>query len=164
MPKSRLRREGVGFEVFEIHEFQGRNVAGLEDHFRGASCLQCFLPALDAETPTVSVFETGEQVIWAWSAKVVSSGFGEGEKIGSDYGADGMQSPVFGARSTVAIAIKAGEWGGAAALQIGAKNVGAHENRGVFWKGVRTLPKIYVCHITGLRVAVTLSASAEHDG
>ncbi len=110
-------------------------MARLENHFRGASCLQCFLPAFDAKAPTVSVFETGKQVIGAWSAEVVSSGFGEGEKIAGDYGADGMQSTVFGARSTIAVAIKAGEWGGAAALQIGAKDVGAHENRGVFWEG-----------------------------
>ena len=122
-------------EVFEIHEFQGRNVAGLEDHFRGASGFQRFFPAFDAKTPTVSIFKTGKKVIWAWSPEVISPRFREGEEIGGDYSADRMQSAVFGARSTEAVAIKAGKWGGAAALQSGAKNVGAHENRGVNGEG-----------------------------
>ena len=101
-------------------------MARFENHRWRASCVQSFFPAFDAETPAVPVFEAGKSVFRAWRTEVVALGLGEGEKISGDKGADGMEAAILCACSAVAVAVKASEWSGAAALEWAAQDVCAH--------------------------------------
>lgn len=102
-------------------------MARFQNHLRRTSCVQSFFPAFDAQTPAVSVFEAGKPVFRAWGAEVVALGLGEGEKISGDKGADGMEAAILCAGPAEAVAVKASEGVGAAALEWAAENVCAHD-------------------------------------
>ena len=102
-------------------------MARFENHRWCAACVQSFFPAFDAQTPAVSVFEAGKPVFRARRAEVVALGLGEGEKISGDKGADGMEAAILCAGPAEAVAVKASEGVGAAALEWATENVCAHD-------------------------------------
>ena len=67
----------VCFQVGEVHELQGRNMAGLQHNGGRAARFQRFLPAFDAQAPFVAGAESGEFVLGARGAQVVSASFGK---------------------------------------------------------------------------------------
>lgn len=117
--------------MFEVHEFEGGGVGGLEDHGRGATGFESLDPAGDAEAPAVAGLEAGEIVFRGGGGQVVPVVTGELEERAGDHGADHVETVIAGAGMAIAIAVEAGEGFGAAGLEWRAEHVGRHRGRSV---------------------------------
>ena len=118
---------GVGAKVFEGDEFEGVDVGGFEYDWGGEVGFEGFGPTRDAEAPVVAGFEAWEVVFGDGGGEVVAAAAGELEEFGGHDGADGVEACVIGAGAAVAVAVEAGEWGGAAGLEGGSEDVGGHD-------------------------------------
>ena len=117
---------GVGLEVFEGDEFEGVDVGGFEDDWGCEVGFEGFGPTRDAEAPVVAGFEAGEVVFGDGGGEVVAAAAGEEEEFFGHNGADGVEAFVIRAGAAVAVAVEAGERGGAAGLEGSSEDVGGH--------------------------------------
>jgi hypothetical protein len=119
----------VRSKFLEVHEFERGLMRGLEDHRRGATCIERLLPSGDTEAPFVARLETLKAKLGHRRAEVIAGCFRELEKLLSHQRADGMQPAILCTRATVAIAKESGERIAAAALEVCSKDVGGHEQK-----------------------------------
>jgi hypothetical protein len=82
-------------------------VGSAQDDARGFSGLEGFLPTPRTQAPAISRFETGKAKIRHRRGKIITTGFGEREKLSRGEDADGVTAHVFGTRIAAAIAIEA---------------------------------------------------------
>lgn len=104
-------------------------MTGFEDYGRRASRLERMLPTLDTNAPTIARLEPRKVILRLWSNQIVARGDAESEEILRHDGAHGVETEVSRARTTIAVAIKAGHRIGAAALKITTEDVGRHVKR-----------------------------------
>jgi hypothetical protein len=116
----------VFFEDGAGDVLEGGFVGGLEDDLGGEAVFPGFFPSGGAEAPLVAGVEAGETVIGHGGGEVVAVGFGEGEEVFGDAGADGVAAGVFGAGGTGAVAVETGEGVDGAGLEFGAEDVFVH--------------------------------------
>ena len=89
--------------------------------------IQCAFPARDADTPFIARLQPGEPPFRAGRDQIVSVEHGEIEKFLCDFYANRVQSNVFRAGATKAVAIKTGDRIATATFQFASKNVRGHE-------------------------------------
>src|SRR5260370_39310163 len=68
-----------------------------------------FLPARRAQTPAIAGFEAGEAGGWDRGRQIVAGGLREGEELGVDPGAHGMDAEILGPSLAAAGAVEAGQ-------------------------------------------------------
>lgn len=116
-------------KVFQRDKLKRADVSGGEADLRSDAGFEGLRPTLDAEAPGIAGFETGEIVFGPWGREVIAARATEGQEFCGDDSADSVQAGVFGSGPAVAVAIEAGERGGATALQGGAEDVGWHSKK-----------------------------------
>ena len=116
----------VGFQRFQIHELQNRDMACLQHHRTGVACFERLCPAPHTNTTAVAGRQTGEIIFRTRRDEVVALQLQKVEKWLRNLAADCMQPVILRSRAAKTIAIKAVHWRKAAALQWLAKNVAGH--------------------------------------
>jgi len=98
----------VGFQRFQIHEFQDGNVAGFQHYGTGVTRFKRLRPAPHANAPAVAGRQTGEIVFGARGDKVVALQRQILEKWLGDLATHGMQPAILRPSAAKAVAIKPG--------------------------------------------------------
>jgi len=106
----------VGFERFQVHEFQHREVAGFQHHGARVAGFERLRPTPHADAPAVAGRQAGEIVFGARRDEVVAAKRQKFQKRLRDLAADGVQPPIFRAGTAIAIAVKPGDGRVAATL------------------------------------------------
>lgn len=117
---------GVGHEVVAIHKFECGCMTGRQHNVRCDSGLQCFLPPLHAQTPSVPRFESRKAIFAAGGSEVISAFPRKRKELIGHHGADGVQTDIAGAGFTISVPIKSGHWRSAAAFERSAQYIGWH--------------------------------------
>jgi len=85
-----------------------------------------FFPAFDADAPVIAWLQAGEAVFGAWGDQVIADRRLMPQELIAELDANRMLAQIIRTCIAFAVAIKAGEWIGAASLQSCAQNVLYH--------------------------------------
>ena len=98
----------VGFQRFQVHEFQHRDVARFQHDGARVAGFKRLRPASHADAPAVVGRQTGEIVFRARREEVVALQRQIFEKRLGDLAADRMQPAIFRPGAAITVAVKSG--------------------------------------------------------
>jgi hypothetical protein len=119
----------IRFEVLQVHELKHGGMRRFKIDGCGATALKSGFPTRDANTPTISRFQSGKTPFGHWCHEIVPVEDRKIEEFLSYFHANGMQADVLGARAAITIAIKPGHRIAATATQLGAEDIRWHGDR-----------------------------------
>ena len=99
----------VGFQRFQIHEFQHGDMAGFQHDGTGVTGFGRLRPAPHADAPAVAGRQAGEIIFGARRDEVVALKRQKFKKGLGDLAADGVQPAILRSGAAIAIAIKPGD-------------------------------------------------------
>ena len=117
----------MGFEFLQRDKFERGGMGCFKIDRGRAVMIQRAFPARDADAPLVARFQSGEAPFRARRDQIVPVEHGKIEKFLCDFYANRVQSNVFRAGATKAVAIKTGDRIATATFQFASKNVRGHE-------------------------------------
>ena len=105
------------FKFIQIDEFERRNMGGPEENARGASCLQCFHPATEADTPAISLLQSGKLVLRVGCDQIIPTLPTKFQKRIGHFHTYHVETMIARTGVALAVAIVARDWICAAGLQ-----------------------------------------------